>query len=301
MRDILSFLSENPAFSFVVAVLDIIIVRSALVRLSLFVNRHLNEAAGGRTGSKSLYRRCAAAAEKSFKRFENRKGGSGFYLKIKDRVKKSGYRGEYAPVIYILLKYVAPFTVFLISFIINFPDVIRPAATAALVFCTVGYVMRRRKRRITMKFNRYIYKIYKYLHNQISSGIKPTDAIKTVYLIVEDRELCDILTQLAARYELTLDIDEALKEFQSNFDIQEAETLCVALKQGVETGDNQDLLARQEQFMFNRYFNYIQAETDSCRLRGTLSVLMFAAIMVIMIAVPLFKDVVDATARIFLN
>jgi hypothetical protein len=158
-----------------------------------------------------------------------------------------------------------------------------------------------RKKEVNLKFQRYIYKIYKYLHNQISSGIKVTDAIRSVYEIIDDRELKDIMMQMAASYELSLDIDKALLEFKSNFEAHEAETLCVALKQGILTGDNQELLARQEDIMFKKYFNYIQAETDSCKTRCVIAVVMFMSIVVVMISVPLFNDVSEALSRIFVN
>ncbi|NTV90110.1 MAG: hypothetical protein HGA22_07090, partial [Clostridiales bacterium] len=86
----------------------------------------------------------------------------------------------------------------------------------------------------------------------------------------------------AAKYELTLDIDESLEEFRENFDAYEAEMLCTALRQGIETGDNSELLARQEDMMFKKYFNYIQAETDNCKNRSLLSAGMFTAVVVLM-------------------
>ena len=40
---------------------------------------------------------------------------------------------------------------------------------------------------------------------------------------------------MAARYELTMDIDSALNEFKSVYDTQESESFCVAIKQGILT------------------------------------------------------------------
>jgi len=157
------------------------------------------------------------------------------------------------------------------------------------------------RRKVNLRLQKYIYKIYKYLHNQISSGIKPTDAIRSVFKVTEDKELKGILVRLAARYELTLDIDSALEEFRANFDAHEAETLCIALKQGIETGDSKELLARQEDVMFKKYFDYIQAETDSCRNRSLAAAAVFVAIIVVMIIVPMLKDTGEAIGKIFIN
>lgn len=301
MSEILHFIINHKYFSALMLVSNLIIARTALIKLSVYLNRNLFEASGGRNERKTFYRKIVYIVRNSADEYERRYKKTGFYIRARDKITKSGYRGEYAAVIYIIFKYACPVFIFLFILAVNFPDTRYSLILALFTYIMVEYTVYKKKRKLTLTFSRYIYKIYKYLHNQISSGIKPTDAIKTVYLTIDDKELRSILVKLAARYELTLDIDEALREFQSNFDIQEAETLCVALKQGIQTGDNQELLARQEQFMFNKYFNYIQAETDSCRLRGTVSVLIFASITVIMIAVPLFKDVIEAAGKIFVN
>lgn len=301
MKDILSFAVNHPAFSIVMAGMNFLLGYWLVLKLSLYASKNLSEAVAGRNQKQSVYGKITRSMGKSFKEYERKNSGKGFYIKAKEKLLKSGYNGEHAVTIYFILKYICPVILFALLFIRYYPDFFPALAAAPLVLLVVEYVVYRRKREQSLKFNRYIYKIYKYLHNQINSGIKPTDAIKTVYMVIEDQGLKEILIQLAARYELTLNIDEALSEFKLNFDLVEAETLCVALKQGVETGDSQELLSRQEQFMFNKYFNYIQAETDSCKLRGTISVFIFAFIMVILISVPLFKDVADATGKIFLN
>jgi Flp pilus assembly protein TadB len=165
----------------------------------------------------------------------------------------------------------------------------------------IELVVSANRKKHNLVFQRHIYKIYKYLHNQISSGIRVADAIKTVYEVIEDKKLRKIFIKMAASYELTLDIDTALQEFKSNYDAQEADTLSIALKQGIITGDNRELLARQEDIMFKKYFNYIQAETDNCKFRSAAAVALFCAIIVIMIAIPIIKDVIDAVDNIFIG
>jgi Flp pilus assembly protein TadB len=185
--------------------------------------------------------------------------------------------------------------------VLNFPDLLRPAACVLLINMIMEMVISSGKRKINLRFQKYTYKIYKYLYNQISSGVKPTDAIRSVYEATEDGEMKDILIRMAARYELTLDIDSALEEFKSNFDVHEAETLCIALKQGVDTGDNKEILARQESIMFKKYFNYLQAETESCRNRSVAAAAVFVAIVVIMIVVPMLNEMNLAIEKIFIN
>ena len=269
--------------------------------VSLYGSRRVTEAMGARKPAVSPYRRCSMLVEQSLvacgKLIEKRS----IYQKARDKMKKAGYRGEYAPVAYIFVRYVVSAVIFLAALFTNYPDVIRPIAFVVLVNSIVSAVISANKRKVNLRFQKHIYKIYKYLHNQISSGVKPTDAVRTVYETTDDREIRDVLIRLAARYELTLDIDSALEELRSSFDTHEAETLCLALKQGIQTGDNKELLAKQEDIMFKKYFNYIQAETDSCRNRGVAAAAVFVAIIAVMIIVPMLDDLGQAVGRIFIN
>ena len=270
-------------------------------KLSITGSKRVIEALGNRNPGISVYKRCSMFVGQGMAVCEKKFEKGRLYDRARKKMKQAGYRGEFAPVVYMLVKYVLSAVVFIVAFCINYPDLIRPAASVILTNSILEAVIASNKRRVNLGFQKHIYKIYKYLHNQISSGVKPTDAVRTVYEVTDDRELRNILIKLAARYELTLDIDIALEEFRSNFDTHEAETLCIALKQGIDTGDNKDLLARQEDIMFKKYFNYIQAETDSCRNRSVAAAAVFVAIVAVMIIVPMLDEVGQAVGRIFIN
>ncbi|NJD02984.1 MAG: hypothetical protein FIA99_10420 [Ruminiclostridium sp.] len=301
MNEILDFVLQHRLLTALLLFASVFPAVYLAEKLELVSQNRLIEALGSRIINRSIYNKCAYLVSKTVKDYERRDKKVGFYLKAKVKMKKAGYYGEYAAVIYLLVKYVMASLLFLTALLYNYPDIFRPVMLAVLLMVTVELVVGNEKRKINLKFQKYIYKIYKYLHNQISSGVKVTDAVKTVYEVIEDKQLRSVLIRLAAGYELTLDIDGALEDFRCNFDINEAETLCVALKQGIETGDNQELLARQEEVMFKKYFNYIQAETDSCKTRSLLAVVMFTAIVAIMIIVPLFNDVTEGVGKIFIN
>jgi len=285
----------------VIAILNLIIAAQVVGKILVYTDRHLIEALGARAAGKSVYKRCKNLVKQSIEIYERKDNLHGFYIKAKDKMKKTGYRGQYAAAVYLFIKYVVTIALFLVALVVNYPSFTRPVLTAILNIIILELVLSFKKRKFNLKFQKNAYKIYKYLHNQISSGVKVTDAIKTVYEVIDDKELRSVLMELAARYGLTLDIDASLEDFKAHFDTQEAETLCVALKQGVITGDNKELLERQEDVMFKKYFNFIQAETDSCRVRSVLAAAMFIAIIVLMITVPLLNDVTDAVQNIFSN
>jgi len=301
MGEIISFIRNHMLFTVIISALNFFIAKLIVEKINIRTSKETGEAMGGRNSRETFYHKCITLVRHSIKEYERRDKKSGFYIRAKDKMKKSGYRSEYAAALYLFFKYALTAALFIAVFIMNYPSMVQSFAIVILAISTIEFVVAGEKRRLNLKFQKYVYKIYKYLHNQISSGVKVTDAIKTVYEVIDDRELKGILIHLAARYELTLDIDTSLEEFKSNFVIQEAETLCVALKQGVMTGDNQEILTRQEDVMFKKYFNYIQAETDSCKMRSTVAAALFTSIIVIMIMVPLFNDVTSAVSKIFVN
>jgi Flp pilus assembly protein TadB len=301
MDEILSFITVHKLLAGLLVCGNIAPAALAVKRISRLRGRRVAESMGAGNEKLSLYGKCLLFASQAVRSYDRRGKKAGIYVRAGIKLKKAGYTGEYAPAVYLLLKYAAIPLFFILSSVVNYPDLKGPVIGSLALTALIELVIASEKRKINLKLQRYIYKIYKYLHNQVSSGIKVTDAVKTVYEVIDDRELRGMLIRLAARYELTLDIDTALEEFKAGFAAHEAETLCVALKQGIETGDNQELLARQEEVMFKKYFNYIQAETDGCKTRSMLSAAMFTAIVVIMIVVPLFSDAAEAVGSIFFN
>jgi Flp pilus assembly protein TadB len=301
MSEIIYFVCSQRIFSSVMLCLNYILMNFLVEKTYLSANRLLIDAMGGRYGKKSLYKKCISHIKQSILDYGGREKKAGIYIKARDKMKKSGYGSEHAAVVYLILKYPVPLVLFITSFVVNYPHIYKSFILSAAVILILEIVITMEKKKYTLRFQKNAYKIYKYLHCQISSGVKVTDAVKTTYEVIEDKDIRDIFVQMAARYELTLDIDTSLEEFNSSFDALEADTLCVALKQGIMTGDNRELLARQEELMFNKYFNHIQAETDNCRVQTTLAAAMFTAVIVIMIAVPLISDVSEAVGKIFVN
>ena len=295
------FALEHTGFLVLLILPDLVLIRFIIVKLTIRLNGHVLDALGGRNAGRSFYKGCRDLVERVVNEYEGREKKVYFYTKAKERLKKAGYRGKYAAVVYLLLKYILSTSLFVSVFIANYPGI----GGAVLLYCFVLFVIEgtiiQKRRKLNLKFQRCIYKVYKYLHNQIASGVKVTDAVKTVYEVSEDDEIRGMLMQLSARYELTLDIDSALAEFRSNFYSEEADTLCIALKQGIITGDNRELLARQEDVMFKKYFNYIQAETDNCKLRSIAAAALFTTVVAIMIIMPLLNEINESLSKIFIN
>ena len=286
-------------------ILDLLLAAIIAPRLYIAMNRHLLEAMGGRGGRKRPYHRYIGNMRKYIEDYDSIRVKENLLTRLFDRAKtaakRCGYDNNFFALVYIFLQYVLPVIIFLLGVALNYPRIAPAIFGSLLMFLMVDYIMRRNRKKLENEFKYSAYKIYRYLHNQISSGVSVTDAIKTVYKVVENNRLQDNLILLAARYARTLDINSALEEFKSNYSLQEVESLCVALKQGIETGDNKDILERQEKLMFSQYFNYIQAETEACRRKRTLIIGVYAFIIVVMLLIPMINDAADAINRIFVG
>ncbi|HBQ64712.1 MAG TPA: hypothetical protein DD727_07295, partial [Clostridiales bacterium] len=178
----------------------------------------------------------------------------------------------------------------------------RNLVTGALVGIIVakmpGVLKTMGRRKSKAKLERCIYRIYRYLSNQVSSGVHPMDALKTVYRIPRDTEIREWLISLSARLELTHDLEAAFQPFRERFRCMEVESLYTALYQGIHTGNAGDLLEKQEEYLFSKYMSRMQAETESSRYKAFFAALVFSSVLCILFAIPMIMQVGDAVNAI---
>lgn len=142
------------------------------------------------------------------------------------------------------------------------------------------------------------YKLYYFLHSQISSGIKVTDAIKGLHEIADDPLIHNTFVRFVAQYELTLNIDSSLKILRDSFSGYDCEMLCVSIEQCVNTGMAGRTLLKMEQIMFGKYFFYLQKDTEKYRTKLLISGL-FAIIPVLMLfLMPMLFDAMQGFGQI---
>lgn len=299
MTDIIIFAGKNIIFTLLLLLINIKLASEINKVIGYSFRSAVSEASGGRNANR----------ETVHDRYDDKRE-AGFNIgnilqflraKIKKNIEKSEYAKKSDAIIFFIMRYISPVLVFLLTWMLNYPSLSQALAASLVMFTMTEYFNRSRKRRRKLIFQKNAYKIYKYLHNQISSGIKVTDAVKTMYEVIDDKELREHLLRLAAGYELTLNIETCLDEFRRKFNSDDASALCTAIKLGVETGDNSELLAKQEEIMFKKYFNFIQAETEACRGKSAAAVSLFVIIIVIMIAIPMIKNVTESMNIIFVN
>lgn len=157
------------------------------------------------------------------------------------------------------------------------------------------------KKKKHLAFQKNTYKIYKFINNQVSSGVRAHDCIMGLYDVIEDKSFKRVLINMSATYSQTSNIDLSLKSILDVYPGIDAIMLCSAIKQGVYIGSNIETIERQEKLAFNKYFSYIKSETEKIRFKGYLSISTFAFIIVLLIGIPLLYEMKEATTRIFIN
>jgi hypothetical protein len=174
----------------------------------------------------------------------------------------------------------------------------------AIFLCSVSVffiLLQGKKARLGGLFQKNAYRIYRYILNQVTAGVAPREAIESMYEIVEDKELKEIMIKVCGIYSVSLNAKNAGEYLAGYVDSDEGRGFASFLEDELLEARDHQVLARLETLMFNRYFSYIQKRTDSIKTKCTLAVVLLSAIVVIMILIPLYMDIQDALNNIFIS
>jgi len=157
------------------------------------------------------------------------------------------------------------------------------------------------KKRRTHVFIKNAYRLYKFLHNQISAGVQPKQCMTSLHRIVQEPFLKERLKALGSLYAQTLDFELAFEEVSRYYEGADIDAFRIAMLQGITMGDNMNTLKKQEELMFSKYMNYLQLETNRQKLRTLVVVTIFCAIIIFMIGLPLMMELEQAIEMIFIQ
>lgn len=214
---------------------------------------------------------------------------------------RAGYEQESATLLYMLMLSLVPLVTSCIALWVRWPD-----GKGALLFLIgmpllVEWNVRTATKRQNRHFEKSVYKVFKYLHHQTDAGILPTESMKSLHLVVDDPVLKKRLIRMAAVYIQTVDLHQALSVLQHAYGTRDVESLCIAIRQGIHTGDHVALLKHQERVMFQKYFHYIQEETNRLRQHTFFIVGLNCMLVVVLIGLPLWLEAMAAVQKIFHN
>lgn len=262
-------------------------------RLYMLLNRHLMTA--DVKEQKSILKKTASTLLKNIDQLDSN-NEMRFYRYCKIKMIQSGYYNKYAVIVFFILLIGVPILILLFFLSINniFGGIIINF-TYMLGVCFILYAERKK---IENDWRKNGYKIYRFIHNQISSGVTINNTLKNLYIIGIGTKIEKPLYELSARYGRTLDIDISLQEFKKYFKLPDIDIFCTTLEQGVKLGNIENLIFRQEKSMFRQHFNVIQAETDSCNIKTGIILVLLGGILCVMLTVPMLKDIGTAVDSI---
>lgn len=148
-------------------------------------------------------------------------------------------------------------------------------------------------------FNKNAYRLYMFLHNQLSAGIQPKDCVISLYKVVSEPILQERLKAFGSLYVQTLNFDMAFEEVSAYYDGTDVDAFKIAIEQGLVIGENLESLKKQEALMFSKYMNYLQLETERQKVKTLVVVTIFCIIIIVMIGLPLVMELNQAIDTIF--
>jgi len=155
------------------------------------------------------------------------------------------------------------------------------------------------RRQRALVFNKNAYRLYKFLHNQLSAGVQPKESMMSLSRIVQEPFLRQRLQALGSMYAQTLDFNLSFEEISRYYEGPEVDAFRMAMSQGITLGNNLNTLKKQEELMFSKYMSYLHLETERQKLRTFIVVSIFCAIIIFMIGLPLWMELHQAIDIIF--
>jgi Flp pilus assembly protein TadB len=174
-----------------------------------------------------------------------------------------------------------------------------PLLLAVFVISQSNLMIHRRAKVRMKHFARGSYKIYRFIHEQVSSGISLPDALKGLPSAIRDPVVQPVLVRFSALYALTLDFDRAFDIVRESFGEDETRMLGAQIRQSLQSGVAGSSMARMEELLFVRTYTLLQEETN--RMRSTLVWIVAGALVPVLIIFlyPMLFEALAATRSVF--
>lgn len=218
--------------------------------------------------------------------------------KIMNYLERAGFSSPKARTLYICFMLLTLPVLILLSLAVKQP-VSQAFLLGLMCICSVNSWFSQRISRRKRAFATALYKIYRFLNLQLAAGIRVNDALKGLPDAVQDCVVRPVLIRFAARYELTLDFDQAFKEIRDCFGGSDCELMATQIRQCLQTGDAGKALHRMEELMFARYFSMMQADSQKIRFHLLLAALLGIIPAAALFMFPLLYQAVTAMQSVF--
>jgi Flp pilus assembly protein TadB len=214
------------------------------------------------------------------------------------RLRQAGFRQPQALPIYLIVQLGVP-GLGLAGALLTGMTLSQPLLASLVLASAVNRILAYRVGRRQKAFARGLYKIYRFLDEQVSAGIKVTDALRGLPEAVRDPIVQPILIQFVALYELTLDPDPSFAILRESFTGPDVDLLATHVRQCLQTGIAGRSLVRMEELLFTRTFGLLQQETRQIRTSLLLTALLALIPALLLFLYPLLHEAAQAVQTVF--
>ncbi len=183
---------------------------------------------------------------------------------LSQRLLAAGFRERKSVAIYLLAMTVPIILLVLLATIVRGP-VHLYALTGCLAAVLVNGWVTHRIRQRRLSFQLSLYKIYRFLDLQLTSGVNAFDVLKGLPEAIAQPLIREDFLRFSARLELTQDLDRALDELQAAFTGPDMNLLASQLRNSMQTGVMGQTFQRMESLLFNRHLSLVRARSKQLR------------------------------------
>jgi hypothetical protein len=158
----------------------------------------------------------------------------------------------------------------------------------------MGTPVRIRKNIKRTEFSKQLYRIYKYLYLQSSSGMRGEDIIKSLHRIISKQPL-----KMSATVAQTHDIAFAIQQFRKHFNEEDGEMLMSIFETMRLSGLSKEAYMRLDQMMFQKYLIQMGRDTQRIRRYYFYAVTSFIFAACLLLFLPIVDQMMKSAEIIF--
>jgi len=166
--------------------------------------------------------------------------------------------------------------------------------------CLINNLISSRAKKRSQHFGSLLYKIYRFINMELDSGLLLGDILISLPESTNDRELRMVLGKMSAAWQLTGNLDLAVRELDHIFGKHETAVLANNLRQCLVTGVAGRAFAQMESLLFARYIEHIRRKSKQLQQSLLISaVLGLLPVMIIMLW-PIISEMLNSLSSIFI-
>ena len=214
------------------------------------------------------------------------------------RLFAAGFRDRQCVAIYLLVMIAPVIVLTLLAAILRGPIHLL-FLTGILVAVSANSWVSFRIRKRQQAFQVCLYKIYRFIDLQLTSGVKCFDVLKGLPEAIDQPRIVEDFLRFSACLALTLDLDRALEELQLSFAGPEMNLLASQLRNCMQTGVSGQTFQRMENLLFNRHLILVRARSKKLRSELLIAALLALVPIEILFVYPLAAQALASLGQLY--